>query len=87
MTPETRTRTTPTRTPSSSDALDRAVGPVEPNRFRAEPWERTPLVVPRAEGGRLDDHLSPRDVERRVPGTAQREPGLRRVKAGATITG
>ena len=87
MTPETRTRTTPTRTPSSSDALDRAVGPVEPNRFLAEHWERTPLVVPRAEEGRFDDLLSTRDVERLVTETALREPGFRLVKADATISG
>jgi ribosomal protein L16 Arg81 hydroxylase len=87
VTPETRTRTTPTRTPSSSAALDRAVAPVEWDRFLAEHWERRPLVVPRAEEGRFDDLLSERDVERLVTETGLREPGFRLVKAGATVSG
>ena len=87
MTPGTRTRTTPTRTPSSSDALDRAVAPVEPDRFLAEHWERKPLVVPRAEEGRFDDLLSTRDVERLVTETGLREPAFRLVKADAAVSG
>ena len=87
MTPGTPTRTTPTRTPSSSAALDRAIAPVAPDRFLAEHWERTPLVVPRAEEGRFDDLLSTRDVERLVTETGLREPGFRLVKAGTTVAG
>jgi len=81
------TRTTPTRTPSSPAPLERAVEPVETERFLAEHWERTPLVVPRGERGRFDDLLSTRDVERLLTETALREPGFRLVKAGATVTG
>ena len=81
------TRTTPTRTPSSPAALERAVEPVEAERFLAEHWERTPLVVPRGERGRFDDLLSPRDVERLLTETALREPGFRLVKAGAAVSG
>lgn len=81
------TRTTPTRTPSSPAALERAVGPVEPERFLAEHWERSPLVVPRAEEGRFDDLLSTRDVERLLTETGLREPAFRLVKAGATVAG
>ena len=67
--------------------MERAVEPVETERFLAEHWERTPLVVPRGERGRFDDLLSTRDVERLLTETALREPGFRLVKAGATVSG
>jgi ribosomal protein L16 Arg81 hydroxylase len=85
VTPTTPTQTTPTRTPLSSLALDRALAPVESESFLAEHWERKPLVVPRAEEGRFDDLLSVRDVERVITETGIRTPGFRLVKAGATI--
>ena len=85
--PPTGTLTTPTRTSSSDAALARAIAPVETEEFLAEHWERTPLVVPRAEEGRFDDLLSARDVERLITETSIREPGFRLVKAGATVTG
>ena len=85
--PTTRTPTTPTRTPLSSLALDRAFAPVESESFLAEHWERRPLVVPRAEEGRFDDLLSVRDVERVITETGIRTPGFRLVKAGATVSG
>ena len=84
--PTTRTQTTPTRTPPSSAALDRALAPVESESFFAEHWERQPLVVPRAEEGRFDDLLSVRDVERLLTETGIRTPGFRLVKAGATVS-
>ena len=86
-TPTAPTRTRTTQTPASSAALDRAVAPVEAERFLAEHWERKPLVVPRAEEGRFDDLLSARDVERLITETAIRTPGFRLVKAGATVSG
>ena len=85
--PTIRTPTTPTRTPLSSLALDRAFAPVESESFLAEHWERRPLVVPRAEEGRFDDLLSVRDVERVITETGIRTPGFRLVKAGATVSG
>jgi lysine-specific demethylase/histidyl-hydroxylase NO66 len=87
VTLRTPTPTTATRTPASAAALERAVGPIEPDRFLAEHWERKPLVVPRAEEGHFDDLLSSRDVERLVTETGIRLPGFRLVKAGATVTG
>jgi ribosomal protein L16 Arg81 hydroxylase len=84
--PTRRTRTPTTPTPASSEALDRAVAPVDPERFIAEHWEQRPLVVPRAEEGRFDDLLSARDVERLITETAIRTPGFRLVKAGATVS-
>lgn len=83
----TPTRTTPTRTPTTPEALDRALAPVEAERFLAEHWERSPLVVPRAEEGRFDDLLSTRDVERLITETGIRTPAFRLVKAGATVSG
>ena len=83
----TPTQTTPTRTPRSSSALERAVAPVEIERFLAEHWERKPLVVPRGEEGRFDDLLSARDVERLITETGIRTPAFRLVKAGATVCG
>ena len=85
--PATPIQTTPTRTPPSTAALARAVGPVETERFLAEHWERKPLVVPRAEEGRFDDLLSVRDVERLVTEGALRTPAFRLVRAGATVAG
>ena len=87
MTPTTPTQTTPTRTPHSALALDRALAPVESESFLAEHWERKPLVIPRAEEGRFDDLLSVRDVERLITETGIRTPGFRLVKAGATVSG
>jgi hypothetical protein len=81
------TRTIPTRTTPSFSALERALAPVEPERFLAEHWERKPLVVPRAEEGRFDDLLSARDVEQLITETGIRTPGFRLVKAGATVSG
>jgi ribosomal protein L16 Arg81 hydroxylase len=81
------TRTIPTRTTPSLSALERAIAPVEPERFLAEHWERKPLVVPRGEEGRFDDLLSARDVERLITETGLRTPGFRLVKAGATVSG
>lgn len=82
----TPTRTIPTRTPTTPEALDRAFAPVETQRFLAEHWERTPLVVPRAEEGRYDDLLSTRDVERLITESGIRAPAFRLVKAGATVS-
>lgn len=86
-TPATPTRTTPTRTPRSPDALARAIEPLDAERFLAEHWERQPLVVPRGEEGRFDDLLSTRDVERLLTETGLRTPAFRLVKAGETIGG
>jgi ribosomal protein L16 Arg81 hydroxylase len=83
----TPTRTTATRTPSSAVALERAIAPVETERFLAEHWERRPLVVPRGEQDRFADLLSPRDLERLLTETSIRTPGFRLVKAGATVSG
>ena len=85
-TPTPRTRTRTTRTPASSEALGRAIEPVEPELFLSEHWEQKPLVVPRAEEGRFDDLLSARDVERLITETGLRTPGFRLVKAGATVS-
>ncbi len=87
MTPATQTRTRPTQTPRSPEALVRAIAPVEPERFLGEHWEQRPLVVARAEEGRFDELLAVRDVERLLTETAIRTPGLRLVKAGATVVG
>ena len=87
MTRATRTETTPTRTASSPSALERAIAPVEAERFLAEHWEQKPLVIPRGEVGRFDDLLSARDVERLITETGIRTPGFRLVKAGATVSG
>ena len=83
----TPTRTQTARTPRSSEALERAIAPVEADRFLAEHWERQPLVVPRGEEGRFDDLLSVPDLERLLTETAIRLPGFRLVKAGATVSG
>ena len=83
----TPTRTPTARTPRSSEALERAIGPIGVDRFLAEHWEQRPLVVPRDEEGRFDDLLSGRDVERLLTETAIRLPGFRLVKAGATLAG
>jgi hypothetical protein len=80
VTPQTRTRATPT--PTTPSALARAIEPVDAERFLDEHWEQKPLVVPRAEQGRFDDLLSVRDVERLVTETGIRTPGFRLVKAG-----
>ena len=87
MTRATPTETTPTRTTPSPSALERAIAPVETERFLAEHWEQKPLVVPREEEGRFDDLLSARDVERLITETGIRTPGFRLVKAGATVSG
>ena len=87
MTRATPTETTPTRTTSSPSALERALAPVETERFLAEHWEQKPLVVPRGEVGRFDDLLSAQDVERLITETGIRTPGFRLVKAGATVSG
>jgi bifunctional lysine-specific demethylase and histidyl-hydroxylase NO66 len=87
VTQTTPTRTTPTRTTPSPAALERAVEPFPVETFLAEHWERTPLVVPRAEEGRFDDLLSERDVERLVTETGLRTPAFRLVKAGETVGG
>jgi lysine-specific demethylase/histidyl-hydroxylase NO66 len=87
VTRATRTETTPTRTTPSPSALERAIAPVETERFLAEHWERKPLVVPRGEEGRFDDLLSARDVERLITETGIRTPGFRLVKEGATVSG
>ncbi len=87
MTRATPTETTPTRTTPSPSALERAIAPVEAERFLAEHWEQKPLVVPRGEEGRFDDLLSARDVERLITETGIRTPGFRLVKEGATVSG
>jgi lysine-specific demethylase/histidyl-hydroxylase NO66 len=87
VTRATPTETTPTRTTSSPSALERAIAPVETERFLAEHWEQKPLVVPRGEEGRFDDLLSARDVERLITETGIRTPGFRLVKEGATVSG
>ena len=84
-TPTTPTRTPTVRTPRSPEALERAIAPLGADCFLAEHWERRPLVVPRAEGGRFDDLLSVGDVEWLVAETAIRVPGFRLVKAGETL--
>jgi len=86
VTPTTPTQTTPTRRPSSSPALDRALAPVESESFLTEHWEQKPLVVPRAEEGRFDDLLSVGDVERLITETGIRTPGFRLVKAGTIVS-
>ena len=83
----TPTETTPTRTTPSPSALERAIAPVETERFLAEHWEQKPLVVPRGEEGRFDDLLSARDVERLITETGIRTPGFRLVNEGATVSG
>jgi hypothetical protein len=85
VTPTTQTRTT--RTPTSSEALHRAIEPVAADEFLAEHWERKPLVVPRGEADRFEDLLSAGDVERLITETAIRTPSFRLVKAGATVDG
>jgi bifunctional lysine-specific demethylase and histidyl-hydroxylase NO66 len=87
VTRATPTETIPTRTTSSPSALERALAPVETERFLAEHWEQKPLVVPRGEVGRFDDLLSAQDVERLITETGIRTPGFRLVKAGATVSG
>jgi hypothetical protein len=87
VTRATPTETTPTRTTPSPSALERAIAPVETERFLAEHWEQKPLVVPRGEEGRFDDLLSARDVERLITETGIRTPGFRLVKEGATVSG
>jgi hypothetical protein len=87
VTRATPTETTPTRTTSSPSALERAIAPVETERFLAEHWEQKPLVIPRGEEGRFDDLLSARDVERLITETGIRTPGFRLVKADATVSG
>jgi hypothetical protein len=90
VTQTTQTRTTPTRTissPASAAALLRAVEPLSAEAFLGEHWERSPLVVPRAEEGRYDDLLSERDVERLVTETGLRTPAFRLVKAGEAVSG
>ncbi|MCP9487316.1 MAG: cupin domain-containing protein [Gaiellaceae bacterium MAG52_C11] len=83
----TRTPTPTARTPRSAHALERAIAPIEADRFLSENWERRPLVVPRAEDGRFDDLLSVRDVDRLIAETAIRLPGFRLVKAGEKVSG
>ena len=87
MTRATPTETTPTRTTPSPSALERAIAPVETERFLAEHWEQKPVVVSRGEEGRFDDLLSARDVERLITETGIRTPGFRLVKEGATVSG
>jgi ribosomal protein L16 Arg81 hydroxylase len=87
VTRATPTETTPTRTTPSPSALERALAPVETERFLAEYWEQKPVVVPRGEEGRFDDLLSERDVERLITETGIRTPGFRLVKEGATVSG
>jgi ribosomal protein L16 Arg81 hydroxylase len=87
VTRATPTEATPTRTTPSPSALERAIAPVETERFLAEHWEQKPLVVPRGEEGRFDDLLSARDVEQLITETGIRAPGFRLVKEGATVSG
>src|SRR4029453_19303561 len=87
VTRATPTETTPTRTTPSPSALERALAPVETERFLAEYWEQKPVVVPRGEEGRFDDLLSAQDVERLITETGIRTPGFRLVKEGATVSG
>ena len=87
MTRATPTETTPTRTTPSPSALERALAPVETERFLADYWEQKPVVVPRGEEGRFDDLLSAQDVERLITETGIRTPGFRLVKEGATVSG
>ncbi len=78
---------TATLTPTTRNALARAVAPVATEEFLREHWERRPLVVPRGEEGRFDDLLSVRDVEQAIETTAIRTPSFRLVRAGASPTG
>jgi hypothetical protein len=83
--PATQTPTTPTPRKAFERALARCLDPVSAATFRAEHWERLPLVVPRNEAGRFDDLLSEADVERLVCGTAIRYPAFRLVREGAPL--
>ena len=93
--PPTR-RTTPTRPtprwgpktrpadPPSASALGRCVDPVTPEAFRAEYWERRPLVAERGPARRFDDLLSEPEIERLLT-SGLRHPAFRLVKAGEQI--
>ena len=83
--PATPTRTTRTPRKAAAAALARCLDPVDAETFRAEHWERLPLVVPRDEPGRFDDLLSVADVERLVCATAIRYPAFRLVREGSQI--
>jgi ribosomal protein L16 Arg81 hydroxylase len=83
--PLTPTLTTQTARKHAAAALARCLEPVETTTFFAEYWERQPLLVGRDEGGRFDDLLAERDVERLVLSTAMRYPGVRLVQEGRQI--
>jgi lysine-specific demethylase/histidyl-hydroxylase NO66 len=93
-TPATRrTRPTPATIPSlgasaakPADALGLTLEPVAPATFRAEHWQRRPLVVSRGgEPGRFDAVLSSADVQHLICATAIRTPAFRLVRDGAQI--
>jgi lysine-specific demethylase/histidyl-hydroxylase NO66 len=88
-TPVTTAATTRTPAPSNGasappprGALELTLEPLDADAFRAEYWERRPLVVQRAESGRFDAVLSRDDVERLVCETGIRAPAFRRVRVG-----
>jgi hypothetical protein len=94
-TPRTPTPTTPIRATTQTrstltDAaaaatLARCIEPVGAEEFRAEYWERRPLVLARGEPGRYDDLLSEREVEHLVCETGLRFPAFRLVKEGTKL--
>ena len=55
------------------------------DEFRAEYWERRPLLVSRDRPARYDDLLSEREVEHLVCETGLRFPGFRLVKEGSKL--
>ena len=86
-TPSTRTpvaRTQPASEAFGDGALARCVAPVSADEFRAEHWERRPLVVGREGRARFDDLLSEADVEGLL-GSGIRHPAFRLVKAGENV--
>ncbi|MDQ3858293.1 MAG: cupin domain-containing protein [Actinomycetota bacterium] len=86
-TPSTRTRVPRTRAARedlADGALARCIAPVRANQFRAEHWERRPLVVGRSGGAGFDDLLSEADVERLLT-SGIRHPAFRLVRAGETV--
>ncbi len=76
--------TSPPVAPPGSE-LELTLGPVAPEAFFEEHWERKPLVVSRNDPGRFEKILSLADVERIVCQTAIRTPAIRLVRDGAPI--
>ena len=64
-------------------ALERCVG--DPERFLAESWGRSPLVVPNPGGRGFADLLGFEDVDRLLATTGLRAPSFRLVKDGDVL--